>query len=146
MELIPLTHGHIPAATALFARVFTQEPWNETFDSPEPVMRYFENMLRLNSFWGCALMDGENLIALCAGLVKPCLQGLEYFCDLFCLDPACQGRGLGTEFLTALGLALQKEGVSRLYLTTPRDLPARDFYLKNGFYDHQNLSLLTLDL
>ena len=49
------------------------------------------------------------------------------------IKPECQGRGLGTEFLRMIEEYIHANGISCIFLQTERDMPAYDFYRKNGF-------------
>ena len=49
------------------------------------------------------------------------------------IKPEGQGRGLGTEFLRMIEEYIHANGISCIFLQTERNMPAYDFYRKNGF-------------
>ena len=60
-------------------------------------------------------------------------MGTNYYIIEFGIRPDCQGRGLGTEFLGLIEKYILDSGISCLFLQTERNMPAYDFYRKNGF-------------
>lgn len=49
------------------------------------------------------------------------------------MDAAWQGSGIGTRILQFAESSLLKEGIGNITLLTDRNIPAEQFYKKNGF-------------
>lgn len=133
MEIQTLEHRHIEACCRLFIDAFSHEPWNECYESDEEVRQYFVNFLALDNCLGFVGLEGKRLVALCIGMRKPWLKGMEYYIDQFCVSPSCQHRGIGSRFLAEIERRITKSGMAGLMLNTERAYPSCDFYRKNGF-------------
>ena len=72
-------------------------------------------------------------VVLSLGNVMHWYMGTNYYIIELGIKPECQGRGLGTEFLRMIEEYIHANGISCIFLQTERDMPAYDFYRKNGF-------------
>ena len=79
--------------------------------------------------------DGEVLTALAMGYIKHWYSGTEYIINELCVDRQRQGQGIGSSFLKAIEEYLSENGISQIFLLTDRNVPAYQFYLKNGFQE-----------
>ena len=79
------------------------------------------------------LYEDEKLIAISLGRIKHWYTGTEYCIDEFCVRKSGQGKGIGTYFLSEIEKSIKAEGIVQIYLQTDTDVPALDFYIKNGF-------------
>lgn len=59
--------------------------------------------------------------------------GTEYCIDEFCVQKDKQGQGTDTYFLHEIEKAIKEIGLLQIYLQTDVDVPALEFYIKNGF-------------
>lgn len=133
MDIVKLSKEHVEACVDLFIDVFTKAPWNDTFDSREQVIDFFQNHMANNYFVGYVLKGQDGIIALSIGMKKPWIHGMEYYIDQFCVKPDLQGRGIGSCFLKLIGCEIRKEQMNAMILNTEKGLPSESFYLKNGF-------------
>ncbi len=90
MEIQLLEKFHIEACSQLFVEAFSCEPWNEQYESDREVIGYFTTFLSLDSFLGFVVIESGRVIALCVGMRKPWLKGVEYYIDQFCVAPDFQ--------------------------------------------------------
>lgn len=133
MDIVKLSKEHVEACVDLFIDVFTKAPWNDTFDSREQVIDFFQNHMANNYFVGYVLKGQDGIIALSIGMKKPWIHGMEYYIDQFCVKPDLQGRGIGSCFLKLIEGEIRKEQMNAMILNTEKGLPSESFYLKNGF-------------
>lgn len=133
MDIVKLSKEHVEACVDLFIDVFTKAPWNDTFDSREQVIDFFQNHMANNYFVGYVLKGQDGIIALSIGMKKPWIHGMEYYIDQFCVKPDLQGRGIGSCFLKLIECEIRKEQMNAMILNTEKGLPSESFYLKNGF-------------
>lgn len=133
MEIIKMTGEHIEECVDLFVDAFTKAPWNDTYNSREQVADFFQNHMANNYFVGYVLKDQAGIIALCAGMKKPWINGMEYYIDQFCVKPELQGKGIGSHFLKLIEREIHAQNMNAIILSTERGFPSENFYLKNGF-------------
>ncbi|MBP7901858.1 MAG: GNAT family N-acetyltransferase, partial [Spirochaetes bacterium] len=69
---------------------------------------------------------------------KHWFSGTEYCIDEFCIKTEEQGRGLGRQFIEAVESFIKQKGMSHIFLQTERNMPAYDFYKRNGFHELEN--------
>ncbi len=128
-----MTEDHIEAGVDLFMDVFSREPWNETYDSREQVIRFFRGHLLNNYFVGYVMKEYGEIVAISLGMKKLWLQGTEYYIDQFCVKFERQGEGIGSRFLKMIEDDLESQGMNVVMLNTEKGFPSEQFYIKNGF-------------
>lgn len=133
MDIIKMSKEHIEECADLFIDVFTKPPWNDTYNSREQVITFFQNYIDNNYFVGYVLKEQTIIIALSIGMKKPWINGMEYCIDQFCVKPEWQGKGIGSRFLKLIEDEIQAEKMNAIILNTERGFPSENFYLKNGF-------------
>ena len=141
-----MTEADLDECVDLFIDVFTREPWNDVYDSREQVVRFFRNYMEHPAFAGFLLKDGNGLAALCVGMKKLWLKGMEYEMDQLCVRPDLQGQGVGSCFLDLIEREIRKENMNAILLNTERGFPAEAFYMKNGFCRLEQLVLFSKEL
>jgi aminoglycoside 6'-N-acetyltransferase I len=60
-------------------------------------------------------------------------QGKDYFIKEFCIKTDEQNKGLGYTFLMEMESYLVDQGLKAIYLMTEKEIPAFNFYHKNGY-------------
>lgn len=123
----------IDACTDLFLNVFTREPWNDHWESPQDAKRYLESHYAFNSFLGYVAVYDGKIVAASFGFIKPWQRGFEYYINEFFVDTAVQGKGVGTHLLKQIAAEIKGKNMTGIVLTTQRAFPAYGFYIKNGF-------------
>lgn len=72
------------------------------------------------------------------GHIKHWYTGKEYYIDELCISTGKQGQGVGTMFLNMIENACRELKLTHLFLLTENNVPAFEFYKKNGFYKLDN--------
>lgn len=135
----------------LFINAFSKPPWNDRFESEDPVMDFFRAFIDLPNFKGYRLTDDcGRIVGLSIGFIKPWLKDgelrHEYFLDQYCISPALQGKGLGTCFMKEIEERLKRENIRDILLNTGLASPAYRFYRKMGFRDMKEYGFLSKEL
>ncbi|MEU4620432.1 GNAT family N-acetyltransferase [Actinoplanes sp. NPDC023801] len=127
----PLTAGDLDTCATLFARTFSQPPWNETWH-PADAARRLTDMLNTPRAHGvrATTPDGQ-LTGFALGHLERYGTDDHFFLQEMCVDPTHQRRRIGTRLLEAL--AQQLPDIRHWYLLTARDSPAAHFYQAHGF-------------
>ena len=117
----------------LFTSVFTREPWNDDWSDEKQLDLYLADLMGQNNSLTYGLFDGDALIALSMGRIKHWYEGTEYCIDEFCVRTDRQHGGIGTYFLGEIQAHMKGLGLTHIFLLTESDVPAYEFYQKNGF-------------
>ena len=133
MNITKISEKHIEECADLFIDVFTKPPWNDTYNSREQVITFFQNYIDNNYFVGYVLKEQTSIIALSIGMKKPWINGMEYYIDQFCVKSDFQGKGIGSYFLRLIEHEIQIEKMNAIMLNTESGFPSEIFYRKNGF-------------
>ena len=134
--------GEAEAIKALFVSVFTEEPWNDDWSNAEQLEAYINDLTGQSCSLAYGLYEGGALIGVSMGRIWHWYSGTEYYIDEFCIKTAEQGKGIGTFFLKEIEKAIKELGMTQMFLQTARDVPAYEFYVKNGFYEMKEYASL----
>lgn len=130
----------------LYIDTFSRYPWNDVFDSREKVIDFFKNHFKNKGYSGYVVILDNKIVALCLGMTKPWIDGIEYYIDEFCVRYDLQGKGIGSWFIQKIEEVIKKRGMTGMMLNTQRGFPSHRFYEKNGFHTINNLIVLVKKL
>lgn len=125
----------------LFIDVFNKEPWNEKW-SMDRAELYLQNYINTPGFIGVLSEQDETVDGFIFGVSKPLWSGDEFFINEMCVRTDRHRSGTGTKMLQYLERILIKDGITDIALLTNRNIPAEQFYLKNGFEEISRLVFL----
>ena len=138
MELKQLSINDKEAIKALFTGVFTGEPWNDDWSDSKQLDCYIDDLCGQGYSLTFGLYDGGELIGISMGDIKHWFRGTEYLINELCIKTDRQGTGAGTFFLKEIEKAVKGMGIKQIFLLTGRDVPAYNFYKKNGYVEESN--------
>ena len=138
MELKRLSINDKEAIKELFTGVFTGEPWNDDWSDSKQLDCYIDDLCGQSYSLTYGLFEGGELIGLSMGYIKHWYTGTEYIIDELCIKTDRQGTGAGTFFLTEIEKAVKEMDIKQIFLLTGRDVPAYNFYKKNGYVEESN--------
>ena len=81
MELKRLDASDRRRITALFADVFTREPWNDDWSDTDQLNAYIADLTGQSNSLALGYFDGDRLLAASLGFVKHWFRGMEYVID-----------------------------------------------------------------
>ena len=122
--------------TKLFKDVFSDYPWYDNWVSFKQARKYLIELIENPAFEGFVVYEDSDIVAACFGHKRSWWMGKEFFIDEFYVSNLKQGNGVGTKLLNHVKESLIQEDYSRLILLTNKEIPAEDFYIKNGFYNN----------
>lgn len=132
-ELRRLSVDDIDEIKSLFRDIFTSEPWNDDLSDDGQLEGYIIDIIGNRNSLALGLYENGVLTGISLGNVMHWYMGTNYYIIELGIKPECQGRGLGTEFLRMIEEYIHANGISCIFLQTERNMPAYDFYRKNGF-------------
>ena len=145
-EIKELTIEKIDIIKSFFKDVFMREPWNDDWSDNEQLHQYITDIIGNQNSLAFGLFEGEQLLGLALGNIKHWYTGTEFFVEEFCVKTEMQGQGLGTEFLRLLEVELRVRDIKTIFLMTGKEMPAFEFYRKNGFEEIINYVSLKKDI
>ena len=145
-EIKELTIEKIDIIKSFFKDIFTREPWNDDWSDNEQLHQYITDIIGNRNSLAFGLFEGEQLLGLALGNIIHWYTGTEFFVEEFCVKTEMQGQGLGTEFLRLLEVELRVRDIKTIFLMTGKEMPAFEFYRKNGFEEIINHVSLKKDI
>ena len=121
------------AVKEVFVSVFTQEPWNDDWSDQEQLDMYITDLTGQGYSLTYGLYDADELIGISMGYIKHWYSGTEYIINELCIKTERQGAGAGTFFLSEIEKAIKELGLKQIFLLTDSNVPAYEFYKKNGY-------------
>ena len=122
----------------VFVGVFTKEPWNDDWSDKEQLDMYINDLVGQGYSLTYGLFDGDEMIGLSMGYIKHWYSGTEYIINELCIKTDRQGSGAGTFFVSEIEKAIKELGLKQIFLLTDKDVPAYEFYKKNGYVEVTN--------
>lgn len=123
--------------TNVFISVFTKEPWNDDWSDTNQLDMYINDLVGQGYSLTYGLFDDAELIGIALGYVKHWYSGTEYIINEFCIKTDRQGAGAGSFFIAEIEKAIKELGIKQIFLLTDSNVPAYNFYKKNGFVEEQ---------
>ena len=133
-----LDESAISIIKELFVSVFSNEPWNDDWSDENQLHLYIQDLVGQSNSLTFGLFEETELIGISMGHIKHWYTGTEYFIDELCISTSKQGQGIGTLFLNEIEAACKELGATHIFLLTEDNVPAFEFYKKNGFFELEN--------
>ncbi len=121
----------------LFTSVFTIAPWYDDWSDTNQLDMYINDLVGQGYSLTYGLFDDDELIGISLGYVKHWYSGTEYIINEFCIKTDRQGAGAGSFFIAEIEKAIKELGIKQIFLLTDSNVPAYNFYKKNGFVEEQ---------
>lgn len=141
MEIIKYDAQYAEEVVDLNITVFSQAPWNETFDRKK-VVAFVNNQAANNYFNGYLGIEAGAVVAVSLGFMKPWYDGFEYYIEEFFVAPSVQRSGRGTAMMAAIRDDLLQQDIHAIILMTRRNSFAHQFYTQDGFNTEADLVVL----
>ncbi|OAB38359.1 GCN5 family acetyltransferase [Paenibacillus glacialis] len=141
MIIRPFESDDLRKCTTLFVNVFNREPWNDNW-SIEAAKQYLVDYIQTPGFRGFIAEDGSEIRGFIFGFRKRWWEGDEFFVNEMCVQVDEQRSGIGTKLINYIEGDLIHAGIENITLLTNREIPAEEFYKKNGFNEIERLIFL----
>lgn len=142
MNIQLLVEEDLPACATLFADVFSDPPWNETW-LVEAVTRRMDECWRTPDFVGLGAKNKGDLVGFALGFVEQWHTTRHFQLKEMCVAPELQRHGVGSDLMRSLEDHLRETGVSKIILHTARDSDAQAFYDQRGFYTSVKIVMMS---
>lgn len=146
LEIRKFNSNDLDNCSKLFKKVFSSDPWYDDWKSLEQARNYLSELVKNPAFEGFVACEGSSIVAVCLGHNRSWWSDQKFFVDEFFVENEMQGNGIGTKLLAEVSNYLTCENYTRLTLLTNKEIPAESFYLKNGFYNNIERTLMVKEL
>lgn len=133
MELKKFSELDLNNCSKLYKEVFSDEPWNDEWITISQVRSYLKQLIKNPVFRGYVVYQDSKLVAACLGHERSWWDGNEFFIDEFFVSSEFQGRGIGSLLMNYVEKHPEMKDINSFHLLTNNDVPAKNFYVKNGF-------------
>jgi len=140
------TRQDLDECALLFKKVFSDDPWYDEWVSWEQSRKYLKELVENPVFEGFVMGYDSKIVAVCLGHQRSWWRGKEFFVDELFVENERQGNGIGGATVNLLFKVLREEGYTRVILLTNKGIPAETFYLRNGFYNNENWTIMVRKL
>ncbi|MBU5437276.1 GNAT family N-acetyltransferase [Tissierella sp. MSJ-40] len=127
----------------LYMKVYSQEPWNEKWESRDVVEKFIKSHQKNSNFLSFIAIKDSKVVGVSIGFIKPWIQGEEYYIDEFFIDTDIQRQGVGAKLMSKIKESLKQKDINAIILNTQRDFPSHKFYEHIGFNVHEGLIILS---
>jgi aminoglycoside 6'-N-acetyltransferase I len=137
---------YLDSATGMFLELFRGRPFDYDWLTAERARDYLAGLMSMpNSRRYMYFADG-SFCGACFGREGDCSAYPVFeILEIFVAKDA-QRRGVGTEMLRRVELDLKLSGISAIRLSTSKDIPAYDFYIRNGYQTMESVALMSKNL
>ena len=133
MNVIKLESDKFDEIKLLFKDIFMNEPWNDDWSDDNQLTEYILDLTGNRNSLAIGLYDENELIGFSLGSIMHGCAGTAYYIYEFCIKRERQHSGLGTLFLNEIENYVKNLGINHIFLQTEKNVPAYEFYKKNGF-------------
>lgn len=142
-ELIMYRETDLENCVKIYTEAFNAPPLSYSFLTKEKANRYLRDLTRTPGFLGYTYwVDGEQ-VSFCFGKLDNYFEGIMFEVEELSVVPHLHRSGVGSAVMDLIETKLARYGVSAVSLHTSRNLPAFDFYLKNGYEElTENVTLM----
>jgi len=136
---------HVERYGEIYARAFSGEPWFDPWTVEDATVHVRELLENRQSYGLEYIVDGR-VAGFILGTSMLFHYGRTFEINDLAVDPAFQGKGIGTALLERCLEDIQSQGIVAVHLITEHDghLPA--FYQKHGFQKEQEVILMGKEL
>ncbi|MEW8956809.1 GNAT family N-acetyltransferase [Clostridium sp.] len=116
----------------LMIKVYNGAPWFDQWESVEQSSKYLKEFMDNPAFRGFVIEKEDIIVGACFGHKRSWFSGDECFVNEYFIDNDYQSIGLGSKLMNFVKLSLKEENIIYITLLTERNIPAKDFYEKQG--------------
>ena len=127
----------------IYTDAFNAPPLNYDWLTKEKAWRYVRDLTITPGFMGYTYWQEGEMVAFCFGILDNYFEGTVFSVEELAVVSKFHSKGIGTKVMNLLETKLAGYAVEAVSLQTSRNLPAYDFYIKNGYEElTENVSLM----
>ena len=137
-----LNQDHLSEVADVFVSVYRAEPFSYNWLTKEKACAYLREMLQRKGAYAYAYFAGGKLVGACFGRISQEFRGKMFELSEIFIDQSYARLGNGSRFLLELESKMAQLGVDYIKLVTLRNIPAFNFYRKNGYDCSENTVIM----
>lgn len=126
----------------IFFDIYYNPPFSYTWLKRSEVERYFDDLVKTPNFLGYVIDENNKIIGGCFGVINDYFKNIKYKINEIFIARECQGFGYGSNALRQIEALVYEKNAVIIELSTDREVPAFNFYKKNGFISSQHMAYL----
>lgn len=132
-EIKKLSITQIEEIKYIIKETFSKDPWNDDWRDERQFHSYILDLAGNRNSLTLGYYENNELVGVSLGRIKHWYTGTEYWIDDLAILPKAQGHGAGSKFLDLIKQYMKENSMVGITLFTEQDIPAYQFYIKNGF-------------
>lgn len=141
--LIMYKESDFEKCVELYCDAFTAPPLNYDWLTKEKAWRYIKDLIKTPGFMGYTYWENDEMVAFCFGILDNYFDGAMFEVEELAVASPHHRKGIGSVVMEQLEIKLAGYGIHAISLQTSRNLPAFNFYLKNGYEElSENVTLM----
>ena len=144
-NLRPITMEHVERYGEIYALAFSGEPWNDPWKTDDAAIHVREFLESKQSYGLEYVVDGE-VAGFILGTSMLFHYGRMFEINDLAVDPAYQGKEIGTTLLEACIAEMKDRGMAGINLITEAEGFLPKFYEKYGFRREKRVILMGKEL
>ena len=145
MNIREMNSKDINDCADILCSVYNNELWMCRWDK-ETATKYLKDFFENKKFVGYVAEEEGRIIAGIFAHEKIWWNNSEVFIEEMFVDPARQGKGIGTALLNTVEEYVKKHGLAGMTLSTNKYAPAPKFYKKNGFENCEHVIFMAKEM
>ncbi len=124
---------HLEKSVDIFFDIYKNEPFNYQWIQYKAVSDYFTDIFKTPKFRGFVFLKDDITVGICVGIISDYFKVKKYRISEIFISRKFQKKGIGSEFLSEIRKILFEDGIEVIEISTDKNTPAFDFYLKNDY-------------
>jgi aminoglycoside 6'-N-acetyltransferase I len=141
----PYVKADLDACAHLLIESYNGSPWNDVW-TVEKASSYLREFAEVRRFVGFTVWKGQELAGVTFCHEQTWWEADELYVDEFYISPKLRHQGFGTELIQELENHCRQKRLGAIVFLTNNDMPAANFYRKNGFRQGEHQIFMCKDL
>lgn len=145
MQVREMKSGDIAACADILCSVYNNDLWQNRWERSAAI-EYLTDFFCAPKFLGYVAEEKGTILGAIFAREKVWWSGSEVYVEELFVSPAHQGKGCGARLLGQAERYVREKGLAGMTLTTNRNVPARQFYQKQGFTECSHVVFLCKEM
>ncbi len=141
MDIKTIAPDNIRDCAQLMLKTYNCAPWNDNW-TIEAAEKYLSEFFETPRFTGFILVHNDKVVGAIFCHEQTWWTQDELYIDEFFISPDHQNKGFGKALLEHIEQYSKERELSGITLLTSRNVPASEFYKKNGFQELKHIAFM----
>ena len=140
-EIRPCSMEHAERYGEIYAKAFSEEPWNDPWKTEDAVI-HVKEILEMKQSYGIEYVEGDTVVGFLLGSSMLFHYGRTFEINDLAVDPAWQGKGIARTLLDRCLAGMKERGIVGIHLITANEGFLPEFYERHGFSREKEVILM----